>query len=261
MPCQVQRFRKLSLLEKEWEEKVPFVIGLYCHLNLEEEATLTLIETNNISLKEIEHFEYRGGPWPGRMRVLLKNGSNRYLHQFDIKDGALNYLKELFSPRRCFYCIDPANELADVSIADAWIRDDKGEWLLRGTPGWSIVLERTQTGSKILKNAIKEGYIQIKRLPRDLILSAHSAMIQEKKREAFLKLEKLRKKGRFFPQYHLDSPSGIRFQERFGEDLLFLSFFKKFRFMRRLFTHLAFSPLGTFFAKMKINWKRRKHRR
>ncbi len=260
LPCQVQGFRKLCLLKKEWKDKISLVIGLYCHLNLEEEATLSLIKTNHIPLENIEHLEYRGGAWPGRIRAFCKDGSNCYLHQFDIKDGALNYLKEIFSAPRCFYCLDPANELADISVADAWIRDEKGEWLFKGSLGWSIVLERTEIGQKFLGQAIKDDAILIKRLPKDLIFSAHTRMIAEKKRDVFLKLDKLRRQEKPYPQYHLHIPP-FRFQDAWKEKLFSFKFILlKFKFIRQLFTDFAFSPLGAFFAKIKIDWKRKKHK-
>lgn len=255
LPCQIQGFHKLCSLNEDFKEKIYITIGLYCHLNMENSATTTLIRNKGIDLKDVAKLEYRGGSWPGRIRVTLKNGSIINLHSHDIKDGALNYLKRLFVAPRCLLCIDASAELADISIADAWIRNSVGHWLMENKGRWSIILERTERGKNLINRAIKEGAVEKMQLDRDLILSAHSSMIKEKKSGATIRIAKLKAKNLPCPNYHI-SPYEITLKNRLSEYLYQLTLLPRhFRLIRKFLMIICFSKLGGIFTTLKLSWK------
>ncbi len=253
LPCHLHAFRKLEEINRSWSRRIPITIGLYCHMTLEEEATLDLAEIAGVSLGQIKHLEYRGGPWPGGVKAKLKNREYKSLHYADIRNGAYNYLHRIYYPQRCLYCLDAACELADISLADPWINSDQGGWKYPG--GWSVILERTERGSKLLFQASHEEAIVLKKIPAEE-LSHHADMALAKKRRALVKLYQLKEKGKSFPDYHLDIPK-LPLRDRLREYLAsWLMIFGKSRLTQKVAARILFSGPGTLLTKLKIFWRK-----
>ena len=261
LPCQIQGLRKAQRYIPELREKIFIVIGLYCHTNIELEASTFLLRKNKISLDSVKKFDYRGGEWPGGIVATLRDGTVKPLHKYDIKDGAINYLKRLFYIDRCYLCIDAASELADISVADAWIRDETGDWIFKGSTGWSIIITRTEKGAEAVKEAVRQGAISEKRMPLGLVFSAHSAMIDEKKTRAAVRIDKLKRKNKPFPEYHINLPR-ITIPKRMKEAMYALTLlFGKNPFLQRIGTAVAFSWFSSVLTGLKIKFKERWHMR
>ncbi len=61
-------------------------------------------------------------------------------------------MTQLYSPFRCQTCIDGSSEFSDISVSDAWTRDETGKYIFQSQ---SKLLVRTQKGLNILNNALK----------------------------------------------------------------------------------------------------------
>jgi coenzyme F420 hydrogenase subunit beta len=255
LPCHIHALRKWAAIDRRWETRIPLVIGLFCHMCLEEEAPQDL---KRISPTEVNGFEYRGGEWPGVMRVHLKSGEVRNLHHPDVRGYIFTYLSYLYYPRRCLYCLDASSELADLSVADPWLRDAKGNWKYPG--GWSMVIARTGAGLELLRRASKDGAIVLEQLSPSYLRRAHDPMVALKKRDNLFRLEKLARKGQPYPDYHLQFPLLSQRERRKAWRSCLPSILGKYRLIRRAAARIIFSPLGTPLTELWIYLKKRRQR-
>lgn len=258
LPCQIHSLYRWQEINQKLNERVVLIIGLFCHMNLEFDAVKFLASNKNISLSRISKLEFRGGDWPGVIRVTLDDGSIIPLHGGDIKDGAFNYLKKYYAAKRCSYCIDFSAELADISVSDPWLRDSNGEYIFKG--GWSVAHIRTERGRKVIEEIKKRNEVKAQKIDRELIVRNNTAITYHKKRGAFIRIRRLKRKGRSFPNYYLDIPN-LSLADNFREILYEISrFIVKYKFIKRVMLKINFSPFGWQLGRFKANLKKWKHR-
>ena len=257
LPCQVHAFRKLAEINPLWNKKIVLVIGLFCHLNLEPEATLVLIKANKINPDDVEKVKYRVGNWPGRMVAYLRDGSTKTLDRTNYLD-TYNILSRLYYMNRCLYCIDGANELADISIADPWIFDNKGEWKYKSAEGWSTIIHRTKAGEKLIADAENDGCIFIEELSIEAIKKGQRSMLTEKKSSITSRLRGDEKKGKPVPLYHISFPEQ-EWKEKIKDSAyeLFLNITRP-RLIKDIIFYFAYSMIGDFLIAVQKRRKRRK---
>lgn len=242
LPCQLHSMFRWMEVNPKLYEKVALIIGLFCHANLEKEALYDLLKIRKILPDNVHLLEFRGGEWPGRIQVVLKNGDTVPLHSGDIKDGAFNYLNKLYIARRCLLCTDFSAELSDIAVSDPWLRDNRGEYMFHG--GWSVAHIRTERGQGIIRKMIRDSEITAEEVDSETIIRNNKSLTQYKKRGAFIRLERLKRKGRAFPEYHLQPPA-ISLMNRLREYLFQVSLAGMYvRLLRQPVLRILFSPLG-----------------
>lgn len=185
--CQIQGLRKYEELNSKLKKAIKYHIGLFCGFSMERDATLFLLQKLKIDMQEIKSIEYRGKGWPGGFVVTLINGSVRYVSKEEY-----SLLNLLFLPKICLYCIDYTNELADISIGDAWFMEKEGEM------GWSLVLTRTEKGEELMNHAIDTHHIFSAKSSLEHVLSSHKFILSYKKIGAPIRMELLKGEK---PQY------------------------------------------------------------
>ncbi|MEJ2271291.1 MAG: Coenzyme F420 hydrogenase/dehydrogenase, beta subunit C-terminal domain, partial [Candidatus Bathyarchaeota archaeon] len=227
------------------------------HMTLESDAPVDLLEVSKISSRDVQQLESRSGKWPGGIAVKMKNGSLRKLHEGNIKD-AFNILHRLYYPQRCLYCIDGSNEFADISIADPWLINKKGEYTFQ--QGSSLVVVRTDIGKKFLDMAQNDGALFLEEINPDAFLDLNLLMMKKKRKMAFTRIENLQKRKKPFPRY--STTTRITIIDRFNGALDSIElFFGKFKLTRKIALRLLLSPLGSLFRKLgNIRKSRKKYK-
>jgi coenzyme F420 hydrogenase subunit beta len=214
LPCQAQGLQKIFELKPEFRKKVKIIIGLYCHFSMEEEGTLRLLKLSRIPLSKIQKLEYRGGEWPGRIRIILRDGRIVNLYNMNSIKSAMTWLLRLYAPPRCFLCIDGSCELADLSVGDFWAIDYRDEY--RNLEKCSHVTVRTLRGENLLHSACQDKALHSLPLPPERASKTTRNYIRKKKKDAFIRIERRKKKGKPVPEYHL-SQSKHNFWDIFHE--------------------------------------------
>jgi len=148
LPCHIHGVRKAEFLFENLREKLILHIGLFCS-SCSFLPTDHLLKKLKIKSEKVDKLEYREGKWPGQVLIGLKDGTERRvgIHDFD-------WLLRLFTPLRCSFCVDHTNELADISLGDAWLPE------LKGQKGWSVIISRTDFGEIVLKKAEAEQILE-----------------------------------------------------------------------------------------------------
>lgn len=179
-PCVIQGLRRIQKYS-EVGEKIKILIGLFCWVNMEREATEFLLKKLGIALDEVESIEYRSGDHLGGFKVQLKNGDTTFLGK-----ECYNTLPLLFAPQPCVYCPDFSNELADISVGDAKFVQSK--------EGHTFIIVRSEQGEKILKTCADNRYITVEKSDmEEIVLSERSALLFKK--GAYKRMQKMEYTG------------------------------------------------------------------
>ena len=118
LPCQTKPIRHYV----ESAGHACFIIGLVCSSQQSFEATEYLLKRLHVQKNEVAHIQYRGKGWPSGVRILLKNGSEKFVPNGNSIWTQI-FHSRLFVMPRCLRCKDTLNAHADVSIADPWLRE------------------------------------------------------------------------------------------------------------------------------------------
>jgi coenzyme F420 hydrogenase subunit beta len=213
LPCQIHGYRLFAEEEPFFKEKIHVVIGLFCASALEPNVATEMMEARGINPTQIKNFEFRGGGWPGKIRATLPDGQIKNLHYSNFKDGAINYLTYLYSPFRCQTCIDGASEFADISVSDAWTRDEGGNYLFESH---SKLLARTEVGCRVLEQAMQSGALVAKDVTQNKSYITHKLHTKKKGMKAPLRVERLHRQGKSAPVYDRVPPKADK-RELLGE--------------------------------------------
>ena len=258
LPCQVHGLRLLCAESPALQEKIRVVIGLFCASSLEPYVAREMMACRGIEPTQIRHFEFRGGAWPGKIRATLRDGRIKALHYSNFKDGAINYLTYLFSPPRCQTCIDGAAEFADISVSDAWTRDEFGNYCFESH---SKLLARTPRGVEVMKEAIASGALVASDVTANRAYQTHKLHTQKKGLNSPLRVGRLRRAGKVAPLYDRPSPEASTREvlaERMESAIMALGRVRSIRLP--LFKFLT-SRYGIIFVKIRQWRKSRKYRR
>ena len=207
LPCDIYGIRRAETINKKLREKIVLHLGIFCsHLD-SFEGTEFLFHKLGIKKEEVVKINYRGGGWPGEVKIQLKNGNEKI-----VKLAAPLWITFhdscLFFPIRCLLCNDLTNELADISFGDAWLP----EIMQSEKTGKSIIITRTTEGERLLNQAISVGCINLLSIDINKVIQSQKTFLHFKKiniRER-VKILKLSNK-----KYSLSSKNKISFYNKF----------------------------------------------
>jgi coenzyme F420 hydrogenase subunit beta len=173
LPCQIRAIKNAERIHRKLQEKIVLHIGLFCDHVPNFLATKIFLQRLGIREEDINELKYRGGGWPGFMKISLKTGKT-------YKVAEPLYWRflglDFFIPRGCLLCNDALNELADISVGDAWLPEFSSDKL-----GTSIIIVRDLTGKNIVENAEKLGKIKIIDISYKKVIQSQLATIYFKK--------------------------------------------------------------------------------
>jgi len=258
LPCQIHGFRLMQKLEHPITKKIEVLIGLFCAAAMEPFIALEMLEMKKINPDDVVNFNFRDGDWPGQIRATLKNGDKVAMHYSNFKDGAINYMTQLYSPFRCQTCIDGSSEFADISVSDAWTRDEFGNYLFQSQ---SKLLARTEKGIKVINDAINAGSLKVEDVTTNNHYKTHKLHRRKKGLKTPLRVERLKKKGIAVPIYDRIPPKPT-IKENVEERLeTFVMFLGRHRAIRYPLYKFLTSKFGIPIIKIRQYIKSKKYRR
>ena len=159
LPCHLEGLYLAQKRYKKLSDQIVFKIGLFCGYSYPYECVNTLLKRMKLKREDVDTFlGWREGDcYPGFFSVKLKNGKTASISFADEHNiNVANYA--LF---RCFLCIDGLSQLADISLGDT----------TDATRNNSFIISRTERGSKLLKSAKTDRYIEYHTVSTELALS------------------------------------------------------------------------------------------
>jgi len=182
-PCDVAALAKARKLDAELDEKVAFMISIFCAGTPTTKGTLAVLEQMGISnISELKSFQYRGNGWPGSTAAVKKNGEICKMEYAQSWGDILSKHAQL----RCRLCPDSTGEFADISCGDPWYRK-----IEQSDQGQSLVLVRSNKGNEIIQNALKSEHISV-RPAESCVLSNSQVSVLKRKQQLWGRLRAMR---------------------------------------------------------------------
>lgn len=157
-PCQVTAIRKLQMYDDSPETKnIALVIGLFCLWALDYKRYSYYL-SKQVDLKRIRKIDI---PKNDDFIVYTDNGNARV---------PIDKIKSFIRPT-CQLCMDVTAELADISLGSTEWKDE-----------FNTMLVRSETGEKLVKDAVKAKAISIQDFPAEREGILREAVLNKKRR-------------------------------------------------------------------------------
>lgn len=195
LPCHIQGIRRAELKISDLRDKIAYHFGIVCSHTMSFLGVEYILKKMGIASNEIAELKYRGGGWPSGIKVLQKDGQQRFIPLLG------SWWSEIFggfffSYYHCTLCSDLLNEMADISFGDAWLP----ETMNNDKMGTSIVVTRTHKGEELIKAATSSNEIEVFILTPEDVIQSQLFMTLFKKRNIKLRLRFLKILGRKIPK-------------------------------------------------------------
>ena len=155
LPCNIRAFREVEQINDNIKSKIFLHLGLLCGKCPNFYATEYFLKKAGINERDVASISYRGEGWPGKMTVKTKQGDSR---TFSYRAWTHFAYYPQFVPIHCVLCYDITNQLADISLGDAWgLSHDK--------IGTSVIITRTAEGESILNDLCNNGKLVLCEIP------------------------------------------------------------------------------------------------
>jgi coenzyme F420 hydrogenase subunit beta len=168
LPCHISGIRKAESIFSGLKDRISLHIGLFCSHSVTFFGTDFLLRKFGVRKQDVAKIDYRGGCWPGSLRLLLKNRTEiivKYNRSWNAYWNAFSPF--FFTPLCCFLCGDQTNELSDISVGDAWLPSIEENNL-----GESLIISRNDSAEKLLFDMKSQGYLSLTRIsPAEAIKS------------------------------------------------------------------------------------------
>jgi len=204
LPCQIHGLRKAMMQNSLLNEKIAYIIGIFCGFNLYRDATDFLIKKSGIARNEIKSLEYRGKHLDNTgFKLESLSGQVFFVPKHDYT--ILNFF---YCSKRCMKCYDLTAEFSDISFGDAWEENR-----------CSRIIVRTDAGEHILKT-VDGSYLHVEKSSENDILNTQRQLVSHKKKNIFQRKEM----SRFFPEYSINFPK-LGLWKRFSSAFFYVLFF------------------------------------
>lgn len=239
LPCHIHGIRKAEVANPSLKRKIVMHIGLFCGHTVSFDGTDFVLERLGVRRADVTRLYYRGNSWPDSMRVETKDNQTIGLRYNRSWNAYWNVFSPFFfTPLRCLMCPDQFNELADISVGDAWLSElkdrDRGE---------SLIIARTAAGEELLRNAQRDGFLFIEGISPEKVKESQAFNVSFKKKHYARRLRFLYGIGQNVPRVR-PLPSSAGSSALIGAVVAYVSY--RISSNRRLRSFLVSVPLPVF---------------
>ena len=170
LPCHLHGIRKAAEFDDILRERVVLQVGLFCSHSPSFAATEYLLRQHGVAPSDVRRLEYRGGGWPGGVRIYTKDEKKVFVPYGE----AWKLFDVAFMPWRCLLCRDGSAELADISFGDAWFDEFRGD-----PEGISAIVVRTPPGDIAFRSLVKAREAAVKAIKPEQIAASQQFFINK----------------------------------------------------------------------------------
>lgn len=216
LPCHVHGIRLAQQKMPRIRKRIVLQIGLICGFHPSFTNTTYLIRRAGVkNFDEIKEIRYRDDTWPGGFNVIKKDGTNNMIHP--VQD--FFWAHAVFERVRCATCTDAVAEFADIVCGDEWRGDGVEREDFRD--GWSYILTRTEYGSKVVNDLVKEGVLYVEPVKRNIVKLGMLPTVNLKKKIAYAYIRLRKFLGLAVPNYHnLEPHTPIKIKHYIGAAII-----------------------------------------
>jgi coenzyme F420 hydrogenase subunit beta len=153
-PSEISGLRNACRLRPKLRENVGVTLSFFCAESPSTLGTIDLLKKLGVEPASLDEVRYRGRGWPGNFAAGSKEHSD--------KKRTMSYQEswaflQSYRPWSVQLWPDGTGELADISCGDPWYAEVDA-----GNPGFSLIVARTERGSRIIEGAIDAGYLKLR---------------------------------------------------------------------------------------------------
>ncbi len=243
LPEQIASLRMLQAAGHPGPQKIVLVAGPYRGTNMYFGSVRAFLRGQGVEDEvAITHVSWRAGEWPGYLEVRTADG-----RVFRAEKFYYNYLIPFFISRNCQITPDFSNELADLSVGDAW-----SPAFEKQGGGHSVVVPRSEGAKELLVELAAAGELSLEAVDRNAALAMHGHMLDFKKRGTFVRLDAAALLGHVIPDFGY-RPASIPLSRKTVEAIISLSFlvcgWPVSRFLVSRVPTRVIGPSSTFYEK------------
>ncbi len=195
LPCHIQGIRRAELKIPALRDKIAYHFGIVCSRTISFHGVEYILNKMGVASNEIAELKYRGDGWPGGIKILQKDGHQKFLPMLGTWWSEI-FGGSFFSHYYCTLCSDLLNEMADISFADAYLP----ETMKNDKVGTSIVVTRTNKGKELIKLAASSNEIKVSTITSENVIQSQLFMTLFKKRNIKARLKLLKIFSRKIPK-------------------------------------------------------------
>jgi coenzyme F420 hydrogenase subunit beta len=175
-PCHLRGIRKAEETIKKLSDKIVLRLGLFCSHNTTFAYTHYILKSLNLKEEEVAEIFYRGFGWPGKTKVVLKNGTEKVFDHAKTDWGFL-FNSCFFTPESCMFCGDVTAEMADISLGDPWVPEIQA----RERQGLNVLIARTAQAETLLEHSDLNKSVKLSPFTQGDVVRSQSLFLHFKK--------------------------------------------------------------------------------
>lgn len=170
--CFIKAIRLAQNDDIKLKEKIPFLVGIICGGVKSKFFTEYLACKSGVNINQYQKPQYR-------IKDIKSSALDYTFGCYDTLNKSTKTIKMqlvgdmwgtgLFKANACDFCDDVANELADISLGDAWI-----EPYINDGNGTNVIITRSNLAENIIQEGIKNSKLKL-----DIIKSEHFILSQQ----------------------------------------------------------------------------------
>ncbi len=191
--CFVKAISLAQYHDPALKEKIPFVAGIICGGVKSKFFTEYLASKAGANPEKIKHPDFR-------IKDVTSTASDYAFGCEDIASGDYKKIKMrevgdmwgtgLFKANACDFCDDVVNELADISLGDAWLEPYSQDG--RGT---SVIVTRSPLAESIIQEGANNSAIVIESISPDTMRASQQGSYNHRHDGLYVRVKEMQKKG------------------------------------------------------------------
>jgi coenzyme F420 hydrogenase subunit beta len=177
LACHIASLRKAQERLEGLKRNCILLVGLMDGHNVTHHLTEYFLHKHRMRIEDVQEVRYRGSKWWNYdIAVRTRNGE---LSEFNFAESAFSagWEAKILIPQKCMRCTDFAAELADISLADAWLGRYKDT-----EEGYSIAVGRSSFGQSLLDDMISADRLMMEDSSVEALHESNARQIDFKKR-------------------------------------------------------------------------------
>lgn len=198
IPSFAYEVRLLQRLRPEYQERIPYVVGLICGHHKTANYALQLAWRAGVRPDELEQIDFR--------KKLPDGPSSRYATEIRGRvDGEAVVVKAtqlfgtdwgmgLFKSNFSDFTEDAFNETADIVLGDAWLPE-----YTQDGKGTNVVITRSSELHELVASAREHGRIVLDDLPAARMIQSQAALVRQNVEEVGVRYRYIARRGGYVP--------------------------------------------------------------
>lgn len=176
-PCDVAAVHNARRRNPSLDAKLGVTMACFCAGTPSTSASLEMLRQMGIETPEhLRALRYRGQGWPGKAVAEFSRNGEGVQAELTYEQSWGNILQK-HRQWRCYICPDHTGEFADIATGDPWYKP-----IEEGAQGQSLILARSETGRRIIEQAISTGYLIANKVDSELLPASQPNLLKTRAR-------------------------------------------------------------------------------